>query len=85
MVVRLALPKCDCTYGYPIYQLEAILGDRLEEFYEWHCGKTYVECDGTQWFKEFKRNGECCGGVSHGDVYYWSDVRMFIDIQNEES
>lgn len=76
---RLGLPRPECEFGYTVDQLKDILGDRLEEFYDWHEGRTYVECDGTQWFPEFRRNGECCNGIKHGDVYYYSDVRRFLD------
>lgn len=69
--------KPDCRYGYSATQLEALLGDRLDDFYRWMCGQTVSICDGREYdydARDYRDTG--CG--PHGTVVYTSDVRQFL-------
>ncbi len=58
----------ECSGGYTATQIESILGNRTEDFWEWMRGQTMMIC-----------NGENCE-VAHGMpiVYPW-DLERYLD------
>jgi hypothetical protein len=72
------IPAPDCVLGYPEYQLEEILGDRIEEFGRWMRGQTFSGCDARSYNHETKEYEPSGCDIPHGFVYYQSDVRRFL-------
>ncbi|WBB94216.1 hypothetical protein [Verrucosispora sp. WMMC514] len=73
----ITLPEPDCRYGYTIDQLTAVLGDRLDDFYQWMRGQTVSLCNGSEHNPE--RGGQWPTGCGpHGTVVYRSDLRQFL-------
>jgi hypothetical protein len=72
------IPKAECRFGYPVQQLENILGNRITEFYKWMHGQTFSSCDGRLYNYETEAyEASNCG--PHGFVYYQGDVERFLD------
>lgn len=69
--------KPECQLGYPIDQVQRILGDRFPEFNEWIAGQTVSICDGRSYNYETKQYEETgCG--PHGSVIYSWDLDRFL-------
>lgn len=73
------LPKPECVSGYPIRQLEDILGDKFEEFMSWMRGQTMSLCKGKIYNHEIEEYEVTCNGVSHGPVVYRADLKRFLN------
>ncbi len=73
---NLPMPACKC--GYTRNQVEAIMGDRLQEFDKWMYGQTMTLCEGKSYNHETREYEEACGGVAHGGVVYDHDLRGFL-------
>lgn len=72
------LPTPQCSLGYPLIQLQDILGaTKYKVFNAWHSGQTGAICTGTEWDAEKGESVETgCG--PHGIVVYKSDVVQFL-------
>lgn len=58
-----------CPQGVTHDELEAILGDRLQEFGKWMTGQTMSYCDGRTYVHNRAHNAIC--PHLDGDVYTW--------------
>lgn len=77
MSTQLDLPKPACRLGYTAKQLVEILGDRLEDFWDWMIGQTVGVCSGLEYDQEKGVNRKTdCG--PHGTVVYTHDLRRFM-------
>lgn len=52
MRIELELPEPTCRSGYTASDLEAILGDRIDDFWDFMVGQTMMLCDGTMYDHE---------------------------------
>ena len=73
------LPEPGCRLGYTHDQIVDIMGDQLEDFYEWMYGQTGAICEGRQYNRKTGEYEEACGGVAHGTVCYRWDVERYIE------
>lgn len=76
--MKINLPKSECKLGYPINQIEKILGSRLDEFNKYMVGQTGAICEGREYDynkKKYKPSG--CG--PHGIVVYKCDLLTFLE------
>jgi hypothetical protein len=78
MTERPDLPQPECESGYPVTQVEAILGDRMTEFNRWMRGQTGAICDGRK-YDHNKREYHNTNCGPHGMVVYAWDLRQFLD------
>lgn len=77
MVLRIRPP--DCPYGYTEYQIEEIMGPRMEEFRRWMYGQTQMICDGRQYnYEKQEYEPTSCGPYGHGTITYSSDIYLFL-------
>lgn len=72
-----SLPKPECRYGYTHAQIDAIMGDRVNEFHRWMRGQTVSVCDGHEWNHD-SQACELTGCGPHGVAIYRSDVEQFL-------
>lgn len=71
------LPEPECSLGYPLSQIENIMGDRIQEFNHWMFGQTMAICDGRSYdnvTEKYYFND--CG--PHGSVVYSWDLIDFL-------
>lgn len=67
-----------CELGYPVSQLETLLGDRMTELNDWMYGQTAAICEGRKYnYETHEYESTDCG--PHGVVYYSWDVQRFLD------
>jgi len=72
------MEKPRCELGYPIDQVEEILGDRFEEFGKWVSGQTMAICDGYLFnYAADEYEPTHCG--PHGQAIYPWDLQRFLD------
>lgn len=74
------LPAPTCRSGYPLAQVETILGARAAAFWRWHEGQTGAICDGRS-FDHDTRQYRDTGCGPHGPVVYRWDLERFLDRQ----
>lgn len=71
------LPEPVCKLGYPVAQLEEILGDRMPTFWHWMRGQTMSVCDGREYdYNTREHHPTGCG--PHGSCVYPWDLRQFL-------
>lgn len=67
----------ECSYGYPVSQLERELNaDTFERLNKWMYGQTGAICTGSRYnheTREYEETGHSCGYV-----IYSGDVRRFL-------
>lgn len=67
----------ECKLGYPLDQVEQILGAHADRFSEWMRGQTGAICEGQAWDHELKCYYPTnCG--PHGPVVYGHDLRRWM-------
>lgn len=77
-MAHINLPKPECKLGYPIKQLEEILGSRLDEFNKYMVGQTGAICTGKNYNYGTKEDEPSkCG--PHGMVLYKCDLLTFLE------
>ncbi len=82
MGVKVEMPHAACPLGYPIDQVELVLGkERTEQFIEFmRLSKLPIaECTGiTHSFLYNRWHTTSCHGRPHGAVYYSVDIHRFL-------
>lgn len=78
MAFVINLPPPECKEGYPINQLEKILGSRINKFYEYMVGQTMSICNGKL-YNHNKKEYESTNCGPHGIVVYKSDLLTFLE------
>lgn len=74
------IPEPECSSGYTEYQVEEIMGDRLDEFIRWMNGQTMCLCQGRKYNHETKKYEVDCDGIAHGPIVYAWDLKRFLGI-----
>lgn len=67
-----------CRLGYTSEQVAELMGDRLDEFYEWMVGQTQAICEGRKYNHDTRKYEEACGGHAHGLIVYEWDADRFL-------
>lgn len=85
----MTLPEPECRVGYTYRQLEAILEDRLEDFWDWMWGQTMMLCN-AEAEREWTDDAGAPGGMRlvevgpalcaepHGGVVYTWDLERYL-------
>lgn len=73
--VELEAPECEL--GYPLRQLQRVLGIKYPQFSKWFAGQTGAICDGRKYSYE-RKEYEPTGCGPHGMVVYTHDLRNFL-------